>query len=146
MLEAVSTSGRFCRWLALSLLPDVFDGLCDENVDWPEAPTASNAWMGVEDWIVRMWMECIIENEFPHMSLHFDGLRMHATRIARCTGSDCARIAASDPQVDTFSHHSQEHLLNRTGFAVVINHTSHPYLDTVLREHCRNVLDECPEP
>lgn len=41
----------------MSMMPDVFDDMCDENVDWTEATTASHLWTGVEDWFVRTLME-----------------------------------------------------------------------------------------
>ena len=67
----------YLRWLACSVLPDVYDalkGMPDKR--HPGASTLFYLYAAVEDCILQAWEGAARELRPKHMSLHFDGMRL----------------------------------------------------------------------
>lgn len=79
----VAATARFLRWLACSLLPDVYAAVASSGDDkWAEASTLAYLWQGVEDEALCSWAVWVRSKEAHHVSLHFDGVRVDHRRVA----------------------------------------------------------------
>ena len=65
------------RWLAVNVLPGVYETMWDdEECEWPESSTQCFLYQAVEDFILEKWLDFILQFNYSHLSLHYDGLRV----------------------------------------------------------------------
>ena len=73
----LSSAGRFCRFLAMSQLPDVYDTVKrDKSKDFPEATVMAYWWQAVESTCLLHMMKYVASGVYDHLSLAHDGLRI----------------------------------------------------------------------
>ena len=98
----------YLRWLACNALYDDYRAICDKkNKEFPSATTLHLLWTAIEDWAIDAWTEYLITLRPPHLSLHFDGVRV-------------SRSCASD--VDKLISDCEKVIADKTGFNVKIAH------------------------
>ena len=76
-LQKLQKASIYLRWLACSLLPDVYEtvlGMSDKPN--PEASTLFYLYAAAEDYILEAWEACALQHKPAHLSLHFDGIRL----------------------------------------------------------------------
>ena len=104
-LQSLQAEAKLLRWLAISLLPSgLYDAVsANPKHRWPEATMVYLMWSGFEDAVLAAMAETIQSLAPPHMSLHFDGVR-----VSR-------QVLVSDPEL---LQHCEENIAAKTGFAV----------------------------
>ena len=128
--QRIIALGRFLRWLACSLAPRVYSALKgseDPNAKkWPEASTLAYLWQGVEDHVLEVMLQFVRGQMTEHVSMHFDGLRVDRGRV---------RLEAEDggDGVREMCARLQDHVLERTGYAVQIVSKEHLSFMELLR-------------
>ena len=92
-LNDIRQEGRFCRWLATSINPELYEKLKVAEKRWPEASCWSHTIGGVEDWALQAMHAYVTRsaNEvgLRHLSLEFDGIRVD-DRVAAAEGGHAA--------------------------------------------------------
>jgi len=118
---------RFLRWLACSLLPDVYAKVAtDSERTFPEASTFYYMWTAVEDQILTAWIDHVMQHPVSHLSLHYDGI--HLSCEWPCSVEDfCVRCS--------------EHIALETGYVVRIRQKQHLEAFAILAT-CGEVHDE----
>lgn len=102
---------RLLRWVSLSACPDLYDTIRQEPArKFPESSIFHFWWTPVEDAILEAWVRSVLPSNPKHLSLHFDGLRLHSDDI-----EDQRR----------FVEQSERAILERTGFTVKIVRKDH---------------------
>ena len=95
-LNEIRQEGRFCRWLASSINPELYEKLKLAGKKWPEASCWSHTAGGVEDWMLQAMHAYVTrgatEVGIRHLSLEFDGIRVD-DRIAAAEGGHAALCA-----------------------------------------------------
>ena len=135
-LQSLQKLARFMRWVACSLLPDVYNVcLGHDHRTFPEASTYSFMWSAVEDLILSSWLEFTLQHNVRHVSLHFDGIRLDA---------DFSNGVAD------YCDKAQEHILSHTGFRIRIKEKTHlPFNESIAAKanesHVIQELDEVLE-
>lgn len=76
-LMSVSSLARFLRWFACSCLPEVYTFVkdCKEKTH-PDRSTFFYLWSSIESEIMDVVTEHFTSDEFSHISLHYDGVRV----------------------------------------------------------------------
>ena len=118
-LSQLHKTSIYMRWLACSLLQDVFErvqAMADKKN--PMASTLFYLYAAIEDHILQSWEEFLETQELSHVSLHFDGVRLGG-------------IAEAD--VERLCEESATAIKEKTGFEVKIVRKQHLYF----REWCR---------
>ena len=106
----------FCRWVAVSVLPAVFQNVLeDEDRLNPDASTLFFLWSACEDLILEAWLQKVQECKPRHVSLHFDGIRVDKACLA-------------DAEVSSFCSACSAHIKSATGFEVQIQCKTNPDL------------------
>ena len=98
------------QWVAVDLLPDVYDRCQRERKAHPEASTFFYLWSAAEDYVMQAWLERLRQFNFAHVSLHYDGVRVSAPLPT---------------PVDSFCSSCAEAILKRTKFNVCIRQKEH---------------------
>jgi len=106
----VQRLARWLRWMACTLLPEVYQSCREEGRRFPEASTLYFLWSAVEDVILHAWVDFVLTHPTSHLSLHFDGLRV-------------AKPLPGDP--NEFCRKCSDHIFEATGFAVRIRPKKH---------------------
>jgi len=115
LVKQVTRVARWLRWLACSVLEEVYEQRAVAGKAWPESSCLSILWQIVESYLVQRWIEWIPEMGAPrHLSLHFDGLRVDR--------SFCESISGSVP---SFIERSQNEIFSRTTFKVKLVEKQH---------------------
>ena len=125
----LSQLGRFLRWLACSVLPDVHIALRNSKTNekkWPEASCLSYLWNGVEDNSVQAMASYVSRKPHTHLSLHFDGVRTDKLR--------CQAEEGADGTATAMCRALEAHVLAETGYKVNIVSKKHQYLRALVRE------------
>ena len=128
-LRRVQKLSRYLRWLACSLLPDVYEVMReDTSRKFPEASTLFFLWTSVEDFILSVWVKFVLQLPVRHLSLHFDGIRLDADFPGT---------------VEDYCKQCCEHIANETGFVVNIREKKHySFLELIPKKACEStVLD-----
>ena len=125
-LQKLSSASRMLRWLAISLMPDVFDQLLSDDTRWAEASTFSFMWQGVEDYVISSIVDLAREEQLRHLSIHFDGVRIDTARVLRSTPP------GEDPS-DAFCRQCQERIHKDTGYKVRLVEKTQNYMLDILR-------------
>lgn len=126
-LQELAQEARFLRWLAISLLPEVYDSEAIQGKEWPEASVLAALWMAAEDWILQAWQEFVSSESYSHLSLHFDGIIVDGDRVQK-SGQD-------------FGLESSRAIETRTGFRPVIRRKMHKNIGQLIREHAVEKID-----
>ena len=110
------------RWTACSLLPDVYERTkAMKSKTHPESSTLFYLYAAAEDFILEAWENYVaLQFQPKHVSLHFDGLRIH-------------RSAFGDKPVDAVCRECEEAIASATGFKVSIVEKKHE----CFRDICR---------
>ena len=117
-------TARCLRWLACSLLPQVFERVRSmEEKRNPQASALFYLYAAVEDWVLEAWEDYMSTITHNHLSLHFDGLRVGGLEEAQSIEDLCKKSEAA--------------ILDTTGFKVKILEKRHLYF----RELCNGVSD-----
>ncbi len=124
VLLAVQKLARYMRWLACSLLPDVYENCrSDPERRFPEASTLFFLWSAVEDQILESWLGYVMEHSMDHVSLHYDGLRVRGD-------------IATD--MNAFCQLCSERINKETGYRVRIREKTHHYFRDILAKKARS--------
>jgi len=118
-LKLLQKAAIYIRWLACSVLPDVYT-LCkdDPKRKFPEASVVHFMWTAVQDAILTSWLGFVRQRPVSHLSLHYDGIR----------------IDKEPPgQVSEFRARCTDHIVKETGFIVNIREKEHHYLFDLLK-------------
>lgn len=116
-LKKVNRLGRFFRWLAIALMPNIYETVSkDHSIRWPEASCFAYLWQSVEDHILEAWLQKIADKPGRHCSLHFDGIRL-----------DRGRLGDGTPEaVEACCREFEQAILEQTGYKVRIEtHKKH---------------------
>ena len=106
----------YCRWIACNLLHKDYMALAENRKkNFPSATIFSLMWTCVEDWILDVWATHAMKAQPPHISLHFDGLRVSSQVV---------------PDVSAYIEECRAYILKETGFDVQIVQKTH---ETVLQ-------------
>ena len=111
----------YCKWLACSLLPDVFQRVMSlPDKPNPQASTLFYMYAAVEDWVLDAWDRSLCRRHPRHVSLHFDGIR----------------VGGIDPAVDvkTLCDEAMQAIQETTQFNVSVVEKRHLFF----RELCRS--------
>ena len=84
VLRSVANAGRWLRWLACSLLPDLYEAKRnDPGCRWAEASVFFYFWSAAEAFVLNEWVHFLQNrgDEISHLSLHFDGVLLTAQSI-----------------------------------------------------------------
>lgn len=110
-LPEVQKLARYMRWVACSLLPDVYQTCCThEQRSYPEASTFFFMWSAIEDFILSAWLEATTQYTIRHLSLHYDGIRLDADL---------------PDGADAYCRAVQDRIYEQTGFRVTIREKVH---------------------
>ncbi len=114
----VQRLARYLRWVACSLLPDVYE-TCKKDTTrrFPEASTLFYLWTAVEDSVLSAWLDYVHKYPTTHLSLHFDGIRIQK-ELPCDTAEFCKRCA--------------DYIAEETGFKVLIREKFHRTLLHIL--------------
>ncbi len=132
-VRTLRTLSRYLRWLACSLLPEVYKRCLDEpSRKFPEASTLTFMWSALEDRILASWVGYAKQHANGHLSLHFDGIRI--TDSLPCP-------------VEEFCQRCSTRILEETGFTVRIREKKHHWFFELLRARCeeQQVASGVPE-
>ena len=118
----------YFRWMAISLLPDVFATFNkpDSEKKNPDASVLSYLYCIAEDRILSAWSDFLMELKPTHLSLHYDGVRVSKPR---------------DKSVDSLCCHAQERIKRTTGFDVKIREKQHLTILQDLRLNASSVRE-----
>ena len=111
----------YCKWLACSLLPDVFQRVMTlPDKPNPQASTLFYMYAAVEDCVLDAWDRSLCRRHPRHVSLHFDGIR----------------VGGIDPAVDvkTLCDEATQAIQEKTQFDVSVVENLHLFF----RELCRS--------
>ncbi|CAE7414269.1 unnamed protein product [Symbiodinium microadriaticum] len=129
----VQKASTFCRWLAASLLPEVFQH-ASANRPHPDSSCLFYLWSAVEDMLLDPWLEHLLTLQPSHTSLHFDGVRVSRS--------------VTGPDLTEFCRGCNAAIEKQTGFRVDIRAKTHKHfmqilLDTgAVLDHSVDVPDE----
>ena len=69
---------RYMRWLACTIAPRIYHKCRDDPArEFPDASTFTFVWSAVEDMIMSAWVQHLKRLPLDHLSLHYDGVRIH---------------------------------------------------------------------
>jgi hypothetical protein len=121
-LASLTRASRYMRWLACSVLPGVYKEAADDPTRrFPEATTFYRLWTAVEDAILTEWCSFAMRSSPSHLSLHYDGIRVH---------KDLGM------PVEEFCRQCEAHILETVGFKVSIREKKHQYFLELLSSWC----------
>ena len=130
-LLKVQMLAKYLRWLACTLLPEVYAACRDDpSRQHPEASTLFYLWTAVEATIVMVWTKYALTFGLSHISLHYDGLR-------------CSRCDLPQP-VETFCTSSAAEIKEKTGISVTIVQKKHLNFFEMLGDISSRVEDVSP--
>jgi len=110
-LVRLSKAARYLRWLACSMLPEVYQDYCqDASRRFPEASTFTRFWTTAEDLVLTAWVDYVKSSPIGHLSLHFDGIRLQMD---------------NGTPVDEYCQACSQYIKERTGFSVTIREKKH---------------------
>ena len=119
-LKKLQKVSLYLRWLAMSALPDVHDLIkLDEKRPFPESSVLYYMWSAVEDYILSAWARHCQTKEPPHLSLHYDGIRISKDAVS---------------PLASFLESSISHIKTSTGFDVRIREKKHALLFDTWKE------------
>ena len=120
-LITLQKAALFLRWMACSLLPDVYAACKEDDArKFPEASVFFFLWSAIEDYILESWLRFVPMQSSEHVSLHYDGIRVHLPPII---------------DVDDFCKECASHIARETGFVVRIRPKYH--MDFLALVKCR---------
>ena len=115
-------TARYLRWLACSLIPDVYERTKDmADKKHPQASTLFYLYAAVEDCILQSWETFLRTQTIGHMSLHFDGVL-----VGLPSGEEASRLCQE----------SADAILKETGFSVKILRKSNLYFCELCQTPC----------
>ena len=121
------------RWLSCSVAPKLYK-LCGDDParKFPDASTFTFVWNAVEDMILSSWLAYLKRFSLDHISLHFDGVRIHGSVPV---------------DIETLCKDCSGHILKDTKFAVKIRQKKHETMKEALlsRATRSTILEEAPE-
>ena len=87
-LSDLSKEARLLRWWSCNLVPDVHRFALDnpKKHSWPENTAFHYVWTTVESQCLMAAVDFVRTSEVKHLSLHFDGLMVDATRCRATPG------------------------------------------------------------
>ena len=121
VLKKIQRLSRLLRWTACTCLQEEYVRFAANEKKWAEASTFAVWWQRAEACVLRSWVLFVLEKATPHLSLHFDGLRVHRDRCAQSGG------------VEALAEASSEHIARETGFAVEIVEKKHHVLFDMIK-------------
>ena len=108
----VRTLGRYMRWLACSMLPNVYqERMENDECNWPQSSTLYYMWTALEDYILDRIVEFITSERVQHLSLHYDGVRVQYNEPISNVAELCQDITL--------------HVAKETGFTVQLKEKKH---------------------
>ena len=114
ILKKVQRLSMLLRWLACSCLPEEYLRFTAIDKKWAEASTFAVWWQRAEAFVLQSWVLFVLTKPSLHLSLHFDGIRLHRDRVAEFEGG-----------VEAFAKACSVHIAKETGFQVEIVEKRH---------------------
>ena len=109
----VRTLGRYMRWLACSVLPNVYQERMENgDCSWPQASTLYYLWTSLEDYILGKIVDFLTESPVQHLSLHYDGVRVQFNEGVPDVEELCKDIGLFVAQETGFTIHLREKIHN----------------------------------
>ena len=125
--KSVMKLARWLRWLACSMLPDVYTAIMEKKLEQGKSPEAScfaTWWQGVESHIMDTCVSMLVLKNPPHLSLHFDGVRVSKSVV---DASDVGAVALLGDM--------EAAVLQKTGYRIELTVKEHlRFLDLVNRK------------
>ena len=120
-LKKLQKASIYFRWLACSLLPEAYKHYSQQSDrKFPEATVLHHMYAVVEDNVLEAWCAAIREDTVQHLSLHFDGVRVHKDQSG---------------DVQAYCKKHMDHIALVTGFAVTIKAKESFYFADLIRKY-----------
>lgn len=131
-MRELQTLSSVLQWLAIDALPEVYDRCRAERKEHPERSVLFFFWSAAEDCVLQAWVDHVDQFSFPHVSLHYDGLR----------------VSSPLPKpVDEFCRDCERAVLEATGFRVHIRPKEHlTFVQAIAKATCSRTVEEIQDP
>ena len=131
-MREVQTLSSVLQWLAMDALPEVYDRCRAERKEHPERSVLFFFWSAAEDCVLQAWVDHVDQFSFPHVSLHYDGLR----------------VSSPLPKpVDVFCRDCETAVFEATGFRVHIRPKEHlTFVQAIAKATCERTVEEVQDP
>ena len=134
ILKKVQRLSMLLRWLACSCLPEEYLRFTAIDKKWAEASTFAVWWQRAEAFVLQSWVLFVLTKPSLHLSLHFDGIRLHRDRVAEFEGG-----------VEACAKACSVHIAKETGFQVEIVEKRHYVLVALIESEATQEDAAVPE-
>ena len=101
----------YLKWIAISACPELYEARAsDPACASPENSVLALLYQALEDSVLDAWLQCILQRNCQHVSLHFDGIRI---------------ILPPNLSAEQLCNECMEHIANATAFKLSIRVKQH---------------------
>ena len=133
--ESIKQLQQMCvclKWIAISACPDLGEARAsDPACASPENSVLALLYQALEDSALDAWLQCILQRNCQHVSLHFDGIRV---------------ILPPSLSAEQLCNECTEHIANATGFKLSIRVKKHYLLLEEVARACACISQDTLAP